>query len=234
MKPFTAFVCSTSFLVSAVSAQAQTAELATPTTEFSESYMGAAEVSSAGVLVGYSVGNTVDWKANQIPVSLPNGYDGEVCLRATSLDGRFWSLNPYRIATTARQVQLGPVSKAFMKTLRKMPDSYMALRVYGNGNGNCDDIRGSRFFPTQGQSDDDLVFLVNSSGRKSFARLRFEDGTTSRAFACSTITDVVAVAADKRCTITTTRNGTDAQVEFAFVGTSGQPEIVGFEIRIPE
>ena len=220
-------------LISAPLAHPQSAEPIVPSEEFAEGYLGAAEVSSVGVLVGYSLSNAVNWKSNEISVEVPAGYDGELCLRATSLDGRFWSLNPHRVANATEQTTLGPVSKDFMKRLKQMPDESMAFRVSSKGAEGCEDIRESKFFPVSGEKNEALTFLVNSSGRQGFARLRFADGTTSEVSRCEKIANIIPVAADKRCKLSHSNTGEDAKVEFAFIGTSGKPEIVEFGIRIP-
>ncbi|WP_147373287.1 hypothetical protein [Henriciella mobilis] len=233
MKSLTAIISLMSCCAVFAIANAQQAELSVSPDDFSESFMGAAEVSSAGVLVGYSVGTDVDWKANQIPVAIPNNYDGELCLRASSLDGRFWSFNPYRISASSTKVELGPVSRGFMQTLRRMPDSYMALRASTKSGDGCDDLREVRFFPVIGATSDEISFLVNSSGRKAYARIRFDEDTVTEVVECTQITDVIPVAADKRCTLEPSDRKGQAQVEFAFIGSTGQPEVLQYEISVP-
>ncbi len=212
---------------------AQEAQLAIPAEEFAEGYTGQANVSSAGVLVGLSIGADTVWSVDYVEVMLPRIAQNRMCLRTSSIDGRFWSENPYLSTGDAHTASLGPLSRQYTQILKTMPSDQLAIRVAVPPLGDCDDLSLAQYLPVLGKNGHELVVHINSGDRRAVTRLVRTGKALSENIECNPIESAARVAADRLCRIPLPETPGDAELQLALIGISGTPETMSFNVYLP-
>ena len=216
-------------------AYAADAKLAVTAEEFSEDYKRSSNVSSAGVLVGLTLGSAPNWSVKNVSVLFPDSIDKNICLRTTTVDGLFWSENPFTVtaASPSEPTQLGPLSVKFEKILKAMPDENMAFRVAIPKSNDCDDLQDARFIPVLGSNPNLLSMLVNSGDKKLATRLASNGEPITKTVWCQPVAQEARSAADRRCEIEVGGITGDYNLQFVFVGMTGKRDVMEFPIYIP-
>jgi len=216
-----------------VQASAQETKLTISTENFAEGYTGQVNVSSAGVLVGLSVGTKPVWAISNVAVELPKDTPKQLCLRTSSLDGRFWSENPYRPPNGVTTASLGPLTKQYTKVLKTMSSDQLAFRVAVPTSGKCTDLSSAQYLPVIGEGKKELVVHINSGDKRVVTRLSRAGKAVSENIECLPVENSARIAADRKCFIPLPKNPGKADLQLALIGMTGKAEKISFDIYIP-
>ncbi|PHR93633.1 MAG: hypothetical protein COA69_03050 [Robiginitomaculum sp.] len=212
---------------------AQEVKLNISAENFSEGYTGQVNVSSAGVLVGLSIGAKSVWTISNVAVELPKDTPKQLCLRISSLDGRFWSENPYLPPSGVTTASLGPLTKQYTKVLKTMSSEQLAFRIAVPTSTGCTDLSSAHYLPVIGSGESVLVVHINSGDRRVVTRLSRAGKAISNNVECEPIVNSARVAADRVCRIPLPEASGRADLQLALIGMTGQAEKLKFDIYIP-
>lgn len=228
---YSVMVCMLGFVPSLV--HAQNARLAVPLEAFAEGYTGQANVSSGGVLVGLTIGDETRWSGDHVAVTLPSLQTSRLCLRTSSLDGRFWSENPFLPPKDTLSANLGPISKNYAKIVNTLLRRELSFRVAIPTSGRCDDLTSAQYLPVLAEGKNELVVTINSGGRKVASRLTRKGKVLTDLTWCDTIAQSAGVAADRICRIALGEITGPAELQLALIGMTGRSEKMNFDIYVP-
>jgi hypothetical protein len=157
-------------------------ELASPAHNFMEDFRGPTQrggsnsvLSSIRGLAGLHLGHsTGPLKLNELQIRLPQAdLTEKYCVRIASIDGRYWSLNPYQ--RSGKQLQSG-IIETRSKFLHLLEDSYkpsdIVVRVVASDS--CAEEANGPIVPLIAPGDanaDTLVVYVNAPGDRASVRL---------------------------------------------------------------
>lgn len=222
-------VLSPSFMM----ARAQETQSIIAAENFAEGYTGQVNVSSAGVLVGLAIGTQAVWSVSNVSVILPQNTPKRLCLRTSSLDGRFWSESPYLPPNGTALASLGPLSRQYTKILKIMPNDQLAFRITAPVSGKCSDLSSAQYLPITGEGKSELVIHINSGDRRAVTRLSRAGKAVSENIECLPIENSARMAADRICMIPLPKQSGKADLQLALIGMTGDAEQMSFDVYIP-
>ena len=189
--------------VIAVAPAAAEPELLTATpadpNQFVETYDDTPAVSGTA-LVGLSLGSLAgDLDVSDVRVAAPSPGATALCVRVTTLDGRFSASNLYTVSPGAADaIRLSMVTRRFDRELARYRPESLAVRAYVAGE-DCaprNVLHVPQLQPVGGTAQ--LVVQVNSSTRRTVAHLAAPDGAVLHAD-CDTPPASALIAFDRIC-----------------------------------
>jgi len=218
----------------APNSSAQTAKLAVSEGSFSEGYSGQVNVSSSGALIGMRLGSSAAWNLDNVTIIPENDAGSIVCLRSSTLDGRFWAENPYLIEDGSVATSIGPISRTYRKNLKSYPKNEVAFRAAILRGDDCMSKDVEYYVPSIGQHDSILNIFLNSGDRNTFARLSASGTSENISVECENIDGFSSVVADRVCKMNVEDLAGDATLKVLFVTVEGNKDLSEFKIKLPK
>lgn len=213
---------------------AQSAKLAISEEDFSEGFSGKVNVSTAGALVGMRLGSSAGWDLDSVTLVPENKPDSIICLRSSTLDGRFWAENPYLVEEGFQATSVGPISKTYRKSLKSYPREQLTFRASVNLENDCSSEAVEYYIPSIGRGDSELIVYLNSGDRNTFSRLSLDGKTGSIDTKCEPIDGFSSVIADRVCKMDVENFVGDSTLQVLFITNEGGKDSAFYKIKLPD